>query len=262
MIITSTTWPGSIVVKPSIERPMAMRLAQTEYQRVTDAVDALLPEEWTLPTDCSEWDVRQLVAHIAGMAKFISSPVEMARQMRKANARQQNGQPSIDAQTALQVEERQHLGPEELRAELHRVGPRAARGRRRFPGFVRRRRLPEPEVVNGVPETWSIGYLTDVILTRDPWMHRLDLARATGRDPVLTAAHDGVLVADVVAEWARRHGQPYRLELTGPAGGRWSSGTGGEEIVMDAADFCRVISGRPSSDGGPPRGLLATQVPF
>jgi uncharacterized protein (TIGR03083 family) len=91
MIITSTTWPGPIVVKPSIERPTAMRLAQTEYQRVTDAVDALLPEEWTRPTDCTEWDVRQLVAHIAGMAKFISSPVEMARQMRKVNARRQNG---------------------------------------------------------------------------------------------------------------------------------------------------------------------------
>jgi len=101
-----------------------------------------------------------------------------------------------------------------------------------------------------------------VILTRDPWMHRLDLARATGRTPVLTADHDGVIVADIVAEWARRHGQPYRLELTGPAGGIWSFGTGGEEIVMDATEFCRVISGRPGPDGGQPRGLLATQVPF
>jgi hypothetical protein len=69
-------------------------------------------------------------------------------------------------------------------------------------------------VVNGVPEKWSLGYGTDVIFTRDAWMHRLDLARATGRDPVLTADHDGIIVADVVAEWARRHGRPYRLELT------------------------------------------------
>ena len=52
-------------------------------------------------------------------------------------------------------------------------------------------------------------------------MHRLDIARATGHAPVLTADHDGVIVADVVAEWARRHGRPYRLELTGPAGGVW-----------------------------------------
>ena len=262
MITATTTWPGSSVVQPMIERPAAMRLAQTEYQRVTDAVDALQPEDWTRPTDCTEWNVRQLVAHIIGQVKLFSTPLELARQMRAAKARQQPGQASIDALTAFQVDERQHLGPEELRAELHRVCPRGARGRRRVPGFVRRRRGPGAEVVNGVLETWSLGYVTDVILTRDAWMHRLDLARATGQDPMLTADHDGVIVADVVAEWARRHGQPYRLELTGPAGGTWSSGTGGEPIVMDAADFCRLLSGRPGPDGGQPWGLLTTQVPF
>ena len=93
-------------------------------------------------------------------------------------------------------------------------------------------------------------------------MHRLDLARATGRPPVLTADHDGVIVADVVAEWARRHGQPYQLRLTGAVGGSWSSGTGGEEIVMGAADFCRILAGRPGAEGGQPWGLLATKVPF
>jgi uncharacterized protein (TIGR03083 family) len=262
MIITSTTWPGSSVVQPAIERPTAMRLAETEYQRVTDAVDAFQPEDWSRPTDCTEWDVRQLVAHIAGQANVFSTPLELARQMRAAQARQQPGQASVDALTAFQVEERQHFGPDELRTELRRVGPRGARGRRRIPGFLRRRRLPGAEVINGVPESWSIGYVSDVILTRDPWMHRLDLARATGHNLVLTADHDGVIVADVVAEWARRHGQPYRLELTGPAGGSWSSGAGGDEIVMDAADFCRVISGRPGPNGGQPWGLLATQVPF
>jgi len=262
MIITTTTWPGTSVVQPRIERPTAMRLAQTEYQRVTDAVDALQPEDWTRPTDCTEWDVRQLVAHIAGQANLFSTPFEVARQMRATKVQERRGRKGVDALTAAQVEERQHLGPQELRADLHRVGPRGARGRRRIPRFLRRRSLPGTEVINGVPETWSVGYLTDVILTRDPWMHRLDLARATGRDPVLTADHDGVIVADVVAEWARRHGQPYRLQLTGPAGGSWSSGTGNEEISMDAADFCRVISGRHGPDGGQPWGLLTTQVPF
>jgi uncharacterized protein (TIGR03083 family) len=262
MIITTTTWPGPNIVQPTIERPTAMRLAQTEYQRITDAVDALQSEDWARPTDCPAWDVRLLVAHIAGMTNLFSTPVEVARQMRAAKARQQPGQAEVDALTAVQVEERRHYGPEELRAELHRVGPRGAKGRRRVPGFLRRRRLPGAEVVNGAPETWSVGYLTDVILTRDPWMHRLDLARATGREPVLTVDHDGVIVADIVAEWARRHGQPYRLELTGPAGASWSSGASAEEIVMDAADFCRVISGRPGPDGGQTWELLATQVPF
>jgi uncharacterized protein (TIGR03083 family) len=258
----TTSWPGPEVVQPAIQRPTAMRLAATEYQRVTAAVDALQLQDWTRPTDCAEWNVRQLVAHITGQANLFSTPFEVARQTRAAQARQQPGQAGVDALTALQVEERQHLGPDELRAELHRVIPRGARGRRRIPAFLRRRRLPEPEVVNGVPESWSLGYVTDVILTRDSWMHRLDLARATGQYPVHTADHDGVIVADVVAEWARRHGQPYQLVLTGPAGGSWHYGTSGEEIVMDAADFCRILSGRAGTDGGQTWGLLTTQVPF
>jgi hypothetical protein len=61
----------------------------------------------------------------------------------------------------------------------------------------------------------------------------------------------------VVAEWAGRHGRPYRLRLTGPAGGEWTAGEGGEELELDAVDFCRLLSGRGS---GP--GLLAQQVPF
>jgi uncharacterized protein (TIGR03083 family) len=258
----TATWPGSTVMQSSIVRPTAMRLARTEYQRITDAVDALQPEDWSRPTDCTEWDVRQLVAHIIGQTNLFRTPLELARQSRGAKARQQPGQPSVDNLTAFQVEERQHRAPEELRAELRRAVPRGAKGRRRIPGFLRRRPLPGEEVVNGAPERWSLGYVTDVILTRDPWMHRLDLARATGQDPVLTAGHDGVIVADIVAEWARRHGQPYRLELTGPAGGSWRSDTSGEEIVMDAIDFCRVLAGRPGPDGGEPYWLLATQVPF
>jgi len=176
---TTMTWPGSSVVQPAIERPTAMRLAESEYQRVTEAVDALQSEDWTRPTDCTAWDVRQLVAHIAGQARTFSSFFELVRHMRATQARQQPGQAQVDALTALQVEERQHVGPDELRAELSRFGARGLRRRRRIPAFLRRRRLPGTEVVNGAPESWSLGYLTDVILTRDPWMHRLDLARAT-----------------------------------------------------------------------------------
>ena len=182
--------------------------------------------------------------------------------MRAAKARQQPGQAEVDALTASRSRNGNTSGPRSCAPSCiasARAGPRDAAG---FPASYAAGACRGREVVNGVPEAWSLGYLTDVILTRDPWMHRLDLARATGRDLVLTADHDGVIVADIVAEWARRHGRPYRLELTGPAGGSWSSGTGGEEIVMDAADFCRIVSGRPGPDGGQPWGLLATQVPF
>ena len=66
-----------------------------------------------------------------------------------------------------------------------------------------------------------------------------------------------MIVADVVAEWAGRHGRPYRLELEGPAGGRFGRDDAGEVITLDAVAFCRVLSGR-----APGAGLLATQVPF
>lgn len=73
---------------------------------------------------------------------------------------------------------------------------------------------------------------------------------------VLTPEHDGVLIDDVVREWAARHARPFTLELTGPAGGRWSEGTDGVSMTCDAAEFCRRISGR-----APAEGLLTTRVP-
>ena len=79
--------------------------------------------------------------------------------------------------------------------------------------------------------------------TRDVWMHRVDIARATGQTMVLTAEHDGRLVADLVAEWATTHGEPFTLELDGTAGGTYVSGTGGEHVQIDAVEFCRVALG-------------------
>jgi hypothetical protein len=129
------------------------------------------------------------------------------------------------------------------------------RTRTRLPGLLRRVSL----TVDGpVVEKWTLGYLVDVIYLRDAWMHRVDASRATGAPLVLTASHDGRIVADVAAEWARRHGRPVTLELTGPAGGRFTSGGGtGDSITLDAVEFCRTLAGRQ-----PGEGLLATVVPF
>lgn len=141
------------------------------------------------------------------------------------------------------------------------VGPRAAKARRRTPGFLRSRTMRDKQPVGGRPdsptEDWTFGYLVDVILTRDPWMHRTDIAAATGRPMELTADHDGVLVADVVSDWASRHGQPCQVTLTGGAGGSWTFGSGGPHLQHDAVEFCRVLAGR-----GPADGLLTTEVPF
>ena len=238
---------------PALDRDTAYRLAATEYDRFLRLARELGPADWGRSTPCPGWDVRAMTGHVLGMAEMAASVRETARQNRLAG----KAGGGIDALTGLQVREHADLDGPRLVAALEAVAPRAVRGRRRLSRLAGRVRLPEEQVVGAEREWWRIGYLMDVVLTRDVWMHRIDVCDATGRTPELTADHDGVLVADVVAEWAQRHGRPYRLRLTGPAGGEWSSGTDGEELERDAVDFCRVLSGR-----GTGAGLLSQQVPF
>ncbi len=237
----------------ALDRGTAYRLAGTEYERFLVQLRELGPADWSRPTACSAWDVRAMCAHVLGMAEMVSSVRELARQ----NLLSGRAGGGIDALTALQVREHADLDGPAIAARLEAAAPRALAGRRRLSRIAGRGTLPEEQVIGGNREKWLIGFLLDVVLTRDVWMHRGDVARAVGRELVLTPDHDGVLVADVVAEWAQRHGRPYRLRLTGPAGGEWSSGTDGEELEMDAVEFCRVLSGRGSAAG-----LLTSQVPF
>ncbi|HEY7008376.1 MAG TPA: maleylpyruvate isomerase family mycothiol-dependent enzyme [Jatrophihabitantaceae bacterium] len=251
MTMAVTTTPRTA----ALPRDTAMQLAATEYQRFLDLLRSLRPDDWTKPTECAGWDVRAMAAHALGMVEMAASMRESNRQVKRAR---QRGGVFIDALTAVQVDERAEMTPAELVDRFAARAPKAARARRRTPGFIRRRPMPVQQRVGDHDEPWTIGYLIDIVLTRDPWMHRVDIVRATGAAHTLTAAHDGVLVADVVAEWAARHGRPYTLRLTGVAGGEWSAGTDGPHLEMDAVEFCRVLSLR----GGPADGLLATEVPF
>ncbi|MGY1722028.1 maleylpyruvate isomerase family mycothiol-dependent enzyme [Blastococcus sp. SYSU DS0533] len=252
----TTSAPAPAPPRPraaALDEDTAYRLAATEYDRVLGVLRDLGPDDWERPTDCTGWTVRTLTAHLLGTAQMAASLRELVRQQRAAG--KEGG--GIDALTAVQVRERSHLDGAALVAGLAGTIPRALRGRRRLSRIAGRFRLPEKQVVGEATEWWRMDFLLDVVLTRDVWMHRVDLTRATGHELELTPTHDGVLVADVVGEWAARHGRPHRLRLTGPAGGEWSSGTGGEELELDAVEFCRVLSGRGSGSG-----LLAQQVPF
>ena len=233
-----------------------MRLAAEEYDAFVAQLRELSSEDWRRETCCAGWDVHAMTCHVLGMAEFAASPLEQAKQGLKAKRR---GGLFIDALTAVQLEKHVQRGPAEVVERLAVAGPRAAKGRRRTPAPLRSVRLKGQPVdeTGAVTETWVLGYLVDVILTRDTWMHRSDIAAATGRSMTLTAEHDGVLVADVVADWAGRHGQPCALTLTGPAGGAWTWGAGGPSYELDAVSFCRILSGRGTGEG-----LLATRVPF
>jgi uncharacterized protein (TIGR03083 family) len=238
----------------TLDRATLMRLAAAEYGYFATALENLSSDDWSKPTECAGWDVRTMASHVLGMAEMAASVPEGIRQMKAAKKR---GGLFIDALTAVQVEKRADLAPQQLIDRIRVVGPKAARGRRRIPALMRNRRMPIPQPVGGVDEDWTIGFLMDTILTRDTWMHRIDISRATGHPLELTVGHDDVLVADVVDEWSGRHGKSCQLRLTGEAGGTWTFGDGGPGIDLDAIDFNRTLSGRePATD------LLAVAVPY
>jgi uncharacterized protein (TIGR03083 family) len=238
----------------ALDRRTALRLAAGEYDRFLGLLRSLAPEDWTRSTDCPGWDVRAMAGHVLGQAEMVASVRQLAVQSRVA-ARAGG---DVDAVTAHQVQAFAGLSRDDLVERFAAVAPRAVRGRRRLATLLGPVPAPGEELVGDRPERWTFGYIVEVVLTRDTWMHRVDVARATARTHELSPGHDGVLVADVVAEWADRHGQPYRLRLTGPAGGTWSSGASGAELELDAVEFCRLLSGR----GEAPAGLLSQQVPF
>ena len=238
-----------------ITRPEARLLADEEFVRFADLVATLTPDEWARPTDCTRWDVRKVALHVLGSADAQASVKEFAHQLRRGLPlnEQIDSDHWVDGLNELQIRERSHLSNDELVGQLRAVGPKAVKGRWRTPPPVRYLPLPF-----GPPIGWApLKYLLDVGFTRDVWAHRIDIHTAIGRPINLTADHDGRLVADIVAEWATIHGQPFELVLEGPAGGKFSQGVDGERADIDAVDFIRTLSGRL-----PGTGVLSNPLPL
>jgi uncharacterized protein (TIGR03083 family) len=250
----TTTITGSGTI-PAIDHGEAMTLAEEEARRLLDLVDRLSDQDWSRPTDCEGWDVKALLSHVLGAMEANARTGEFIRQFRAATkAAKRNGRPMIDEMTANQVREHADLTPAEIAGRLHATAVNAVRGRRRMPAVMRAMPFRPGAPFEG---RWKLGYLVDIIMNRDNWMHRVDLARATGNELGLSVAHDGRVVADVVAEWARAHGRAFTLTLEGPAGGTFVQGEHGEQLRLDAVEFCRILSGRGSGTG-----LLTHEVPF
>ncbi len=256
--MTSTTVRTDI---PRIRHADAARLAHHVEDRMIALLEQLDPEDWHRRTDCTAWDVSDMVGHLIGAAKGHASLRETVRQVvyGRRHEDEHDGN-AMDAMNALQVRDHAHLTPTERVAALRAITPAAVRRRVRTPGPIGRLPLPiaagTGSLPDGLPRRISLRYLNDVILTRDVLMHRVDIARATDRDPHLDEV-DGEIVADVVAEWADTHGQPFTLRLDGPAGGVFRRGAGGPELTTDVVTFLRSLTGRCEAEG-----LLSTPVLF
>jgi len=243
----------------TLTHPEAMGLQEHELACTLHMLRSLDGDAWSTPTDCPEWDIRSMYQHVLGACEAGASMRENLHQLRRGRAyRKEHGGPLEAALSSVQVSERADLSSTQVVERLAAVAPKTVRGRNRTPALIRNH--AKMAVDGPVHETWKLGYLIDTIYLRDLWMHRVDAAHALGQPLELNTAHDGRIVADVVLEWARRHGQPFVLELAGPIGATYVSdpdSPGTEHVTLDAVTFCRTLAGRV-----PATGLLTTVVPF
>lgn len=223
------------------------RDAATEGLAEVRALNALLADlaedDWDRPT-ASGWAVRETVAHLVGQHVESARPLTIPGKVRQAR-RAFPGRTTLDAHNALQIVEYGGRTPAELRGLLVRFGPKAVRVRQRTPGFIRRRSFARFFPEEQLPDL-SFAYLLDVLSNRDTWMHRLEIARATG-NPFVTGEHDIGIVTQVLADLAQSWaGPPITLVLTGAAEVRVPLGAAEPVAVVraDTLDYLWQLSGR------------------
>jgi uncharacterized protein (TIGR03083 family) len=233
---------------PKMTHREAMAITAVENGRFHSLLESISGAEWSLPTDCTRWDVRALVLHLIGSADAQARFREFVHQLVAGRKlfKEIGGDHWVDGLNEVQIRDRASLPNDSLAAEWQRMSAKALKARTRMPAPVRALPLlPLGPPVGRKP----LGYLFDIGFTRDVWAHRIDVTRAIGREMELTAEHDGRIVADILAEWAKLHGEPFTLRLTGPAGGTYTSGTGGHVQEFDALEFIRILAGRADGSG-------------
>jgi uncharacterized protein (TIGR03083 family) len=268
MNITGATSAHDIPRPPADQ---ALSIVEIELAAALALLRDLDATDWHRPTACTGWTVHDVVAHMIGQAEGMARPDRMFRRILRARRHGTAG--LLDRQNQYQVQDRVNVPDQQLVTELQHWGDKAVRAARRIPAPPRRLMrlsLFFPEEAKLLPED-SFDYLLRVLMARDAWMHRLDIAAATSQALALDQ-HDGHVVGQVVRDLATFWtGQALFLELSGPAGGRWIVGGGCPVATVhdEAIAFMRRLSGRPtdtiaSIDGDPTVGaaLLATRIEF
>lgn len=238
---TTAVRPSSL---PQTDPDLAQRHSAAEFTALLQMVDRFTPEDWAKPTDCTEWTVRDMIAHLTGAAEEATHlRIQLRRLIGGLRAQRRLGGLPIDHTGVIQINDRAQLSNAELVADLRRFAATAPRGRRRQPAPIRRMRFP---AVIGFRPGVNGSYAFDVIYTRDTWLHRVDLHRATGVELPTSEAEPEIVaqvLRDLDIEW---RGLPFELTLTGRTPGTWQIGAGrpAATITEDTVAYLRLLSGR------------------
>jgi uncharacterized protein (TIGR03083 family) len=235
-------------------RQQALATLTAELDAFQRLVAALDDDDWSRPTASAGWSVRDMVAHVAGQFEEQARFGTFRRRLREAKRRYPD-RIVLDAHNQFQIDELAGKPIAELKRHLADHVPLALKAIRRTPGLVRRLPstifFPEPPL----PDR-RMSYLFDVLTSRDTWMHRLEIADATGR-PFTVDDHDLAVVERVMDELART-GPRMTIELTGTIQGVWTFGDDKESV--DGLTLMRSLSGRGGLEPGHP--LAAARVVF
>lgn len=217
-----------------------IEVAQAQCGALVRQLEALTPEQWGMVTECAPWTVREVAAHVDGALGYVRNPLQYAALV-VGWLRWYRGRSFLDGTNEAAIRARRDLTTGQLLEALRRDSARAVPPRWARP-------IPLTGVAD-LPRYATFGYLTDVVLPRDCYMHRHDIAEAAGQAPE-TDDSDAEVVAQVVRDLGRQwKGTALTLRLVGPSGGTWQLGpagvAGGDRAVeLDAVEFMKHLSGR------------------
>lgn len=230
---------------PRADRATTRKHRDAEIQAWRDLMRELDEADWHRRTVCTEWDVADIVGHLIGQAEDVNRPWSFPLRDRKAK-RVYPDVGLLDAHMLVQADEHRGTPVAELQQKFDKLWGKATRTISRNPGLIRRMQVK----VEGVPgfDKLSLGYIQDILLARDLWMHRDDVCQALGRS-FDAGPYAEALIAQVMLDvqdgpfWK---GLPVELVLTGPGGGtyRLGDGTPIAGVRTDAVGYMRTLSGR------------------
>src|SRR5947209_11423853 len=90
-------------IVPRIESDTAMAIAGEEIRRYAALLDGLDAAQWSAPTECPPWTVRDMAGHVLGNHEGLLSVRNRLRQLR--DARRYGGN-LVDALSATQIANR------------------------------------------------------------------------------------------------------------------------------------------------------------